>query len=106
MNDFEQMINGVTGICEANSFEKSCLWERWHTRGKWVSSNFGLGICLGKLDDRPVCISVIVDSYNDKKILFWHLTSEVCDYRMAKDWLNKKLPGVKMTDAQNFHIIA
>lgn len=106
MNDLNEMINGVTGICEANIFEKQCLWERWHTRGHWVSSRIGLGICLGKLDDRPVCISVIVDIYNGKKILFWYLTSEACDYRMAKEWLKEKLPGVEMTDAQNFHIIA
>lgn len=106
MNDLEKFIEGVSGICEANSFEHSCLWERWHTRGKWEHSYCGLGLTLGGIDNRPVCIAINTIKYNGKKILFWYCTSQVCDHKMIDDWLLEKLPGIEKTDAQNFHIVA
>jgi hypothetical protein len=103
MNDLDKLLSGVAGVCEATSFEQQCLWNHWHTRGKWLSEPFGLGITLGKIDNRSVCVALTISHYNDEKILFWYMTSEVCDYTMMNEWLKEKLPSAKKSDADNFH---
>jgi len=117
----EQMRNfleGVTGVCEADGFSRSSLWQtRHHSAEKlgykklsWVSDNQGLGETVGFLDNRPVHLSLYKSTVEGQVILFVEATSTVVDHDMIRDWYQQNLPATAYRDgrpnvenADNFH---
>lgn len=101
-----EFLKDVVGVVEANSCESMFLWERHHVQLKkpWVSNLSGYGVTVGELDDHPVHISLLINTVDGKRILFWHATSMVVDYRMIEAWLEAALPEAynNRTDAINF----
>lgn len=114
-DEMERFLDGVVAVVDATSNEQFLLWEKYHhTRGvPWESSRFGLGQCVGRLDDRPVCISLCTAEVQGRKLLFVDATSEVVDHLMIDKWLYDCLPDtafrngdrqgyLNRTDAGNF----
>jgi hypothetical protein len=110
-------INETEYLIEANSNESHYIWRDWALQAKYsnerVNSHYnherfpweqlGMGYCkqIGKLDKRPVMITIFWNRINGHLIGFWTMDSQVCDYKMAEKWLDKTFPGVPRTDATN-----
>lgn len=109
--EIREFLDGVVGVVEANSYEHQCLWERYHGEYEvaWKTNSSGLGECVGKLADMPVCISLTTAVVGGFKLLFIDATSAVVDYRLIDKWLEDNMPAtaharghLNKTDAQNF----
>lgn len=112
-----KFLDGVVGCVEANSNERSNLWERNSKREDdrkktWEENSSGLGVCVGIIGDFQVYISMTTAVIDGQKILFYDGTSRVVDHEMIRSWLKDCLPktafdGDKLnnTDAQNFHCV-
>ncbi len=114
MNDYQRYLDGIVGVVEATSFEKTCLWRDVVERkgGTWSSSNGGRMFTVGFVDQRPVCVSFIDATINGHKIMFIEATSQVVDWVMIDNWLKEHLPAtalkndgkhINKVDAGNFH---
>lgn len=71
------------------------LWREFkqYRPGKeWKQCLSGPLITVGKLDDRPVCISVFVHTIDDERIVFYEATSMVVDHQMIDNWFLEHLP--------------
>jgi hypothetical protein len=123
MDDF---LEGVIGCCEVTNYEKHMLWIEYSQealasgcvaagpldckRYKWDSNHAGLYEIVGYLGDRPVCMSLWVNTLDGHKILFYEPTSRVVDYIMIEEWLEAYLPAtarrkdgfINRSDAMNF----
>ena len=107
----------LTDICylvEANNFEKMTLWETWSQKNKdpikWESNNIGTLPTVGSLNNRPICISVLIEKIEGVPVGFWHATSALVDYNMITEWFKKEIPQLFPEnnshlgcDAYNFH---
>jgi hypothetical protein len=111
MKDF---LKEVVGVVEATSYETSCLWREWHQEEKksWVQGMGGYLPTIGLLGDRPVVLSLLINTVDGHPILFMEPTSQVVDHEMIEEWLKLHLPAtalkdegkfVNKVDAQNFH---
>lgn len=110
----KKFLDGVVGVVEANHFEKHALWKANRAKTeerKWVENLSGYGVTVGHLAGRPVFISLITATIDDRKILFIHPTSKVVDWDLIEEWLRTNLPAsaiksngyVNLVDANNFH---
>lgn len=115
----EEKIAGTVVLVEANSNETSDIWERFAKDGKrckctcdictrtkrypWTQITPGYWETIGKLDNRPVCVSIFWVRISGYLIAFWEVTSQVVDYVMVNDWLEKTFPKVPTANAMNFH---
>ena len=104
----EETLPRVEYIIEASSFEQQCLWEKYHQEVSWEQIPSGHGKTVGFVDNRTVFMSFLYANINGVLVLFWHLTSEVCDYRIAEEFLLKNTNIVRkndLHDAQNNGIL-
>lgn len=105
--DLENFLTGVVGWVEASSYEQHCLWKEWHLDGNlvWIENLSGLGREVGRIDDRPIFISLRTALVDGHKLLFVDPTSVVVDHDQIEQWLRTKLPPEAYcvrSDAQNF----
>lgn len=105
-------LEGVIGVVEATNFEYSKLWEAWEEKDDWKSISGGYGVTIGRIDSRPVFISLRTAIIHGHKVLFIDPTSEVVDWKLIETWLLVNLPEsamegkrVNTTDATNFRNI-
>lgn len=114
MSDYlPDFLNGVVGVVEANSYESMCLWREYHQERKlrWEQGLGGYLPTVGKIDGRPVCLSLFVNTIKGHKILFIEPTSQVVDWEMIDVWLKANLLPtafrsngyVNKQNAMNFH---
>lgn len=106
-----EALAGVMFVVEATDFEKQYLWTSHHKNVTWDSRAGGYLVTVGHLDDRPVCLSIWFAQIDGQRVMFFHATSQVVDYRMVDAWLNANCSptwdaGTRKarTDAQNFHL--
>lgn len=97
----KELLKKTVFIVEANSFEEHCLWAQHATESpyypeypkvKWEQV-YGYLITVGKLDNRPVCITgswVKIDGFY---VMFWDATSQVVDYVQITKWLEDNFKG-------------
>lgn len=111
-----KLLHGVVGTCEATSYEKHMLWQEYaqealklreggpdrRIRYPWKEGLSGLGHGVGEIDDRPIVLSLLVDTVAGHRILFWYPTSPIVDYVQIEDWLDQTLPNAKSGDPMNF----
>lgn len=112
--DCKEFIADVIGAVEATSFERHSLWQEYTSTGtKWKDSGHGIGTVVGLIDDRPIFIALNTAVIDNDKVLFYEATSQLVDWVMIEEWLQKNLPDtarkkdgrVRKTDAQNFYNI-
>jgi len=103
----EQMLADAEFLVEANSFEVMQLWKDYNDKVEWYEryGGGGFGVTVGNLDNRPVCISIQVESINGHKVLFWCATSQVVDYKMIEALWDVYPNMWASEDANNFHNI-
>ena len=91
----KDLFEGVTGVVEATRFEDLRLWQdikKYRPEWEWKQSLSGPLITVGRLDDRPICISVFVHEIGGERIVFVEPTSQLVDYKMIDEWLLEHLP--------------
>jgi hypothetical protein len=116
-----KLLDGVVGTVEADSHAQHALWADYAIEGEkygapgrkrysWEQHNFGLGRQVGSIDGHPVMISLLTNTVNGHKLLFYYGMSRVVDHEMIRDWLKANLPEtalrgdgyIENTDATNF----
>ena len=110
-DEVKAYLDGVIGVVEANSFESMCLWMQAKDSARsWISTGHGYGPMIGRINNLPVCLSILTANVDGHKIVFIDATSEVSDWKLIDAWLQKNLPQsamhedgrVNKTDAMNF----
>lgn len=91
-DDIELMIQQTTLIVEATSYEKLCLWQEWHTKCVWDQILTGILPTIGKLDGRPIVVSLFWARINGKMVLFYEPTSQLVDHLMIDKWFRETFP--------------
>lgn len=117
-HEITDFLAGIIGAVEANSFEQFSLWQDNNANNgikelPWIEGGMGLMETVGHIDGRPVCISLMVNTIDGHRILFYYATSEVVDHKMIEEWIEANMPAsaltydgrVNRTDAMNFHNI-
>lgn len=105
--DMMEWLADITGVVEANSYEKMCLWQEYHQERKepWVDDMSGYAPTIGHLGRMPVCLSMFRGTVKGKKILFIDAVSQVVDHRIVDEWLEMALPdGAKRTNGSNTYV--
>lgn len=111
--DMMKFLDGVSGVVEATGFENLCLWQRHRDQRVWKENLSGFLQTVGLVWNMPVCIKLNTAEIDGRKLLFFHPTSQMIDYRLIDDWFKNALPrtayredGVlNRTDAMNFHTL-
>lgn len=105
--EMEEFLKDVVGICEATHFEKQCLWQTYHKclAWSWQENSLGYLKTVGMIDEHPTVMSLFTATVDGEKILFWHATSQVVDYRLIDSWFERMLPDIKKADANNFNTL-
>lgn len=113
----QEKISQTEQLVEADSFASLCLWERWSKdsnqprqprdedwpRFTWKQHNVGTTLEIGQLDGRPVMLTLFWNTIEGALVCFWNSGSQVTDYKMIEEFLEKKFPGIPNRDAMNFH---
>ena len=74
-----------------------CLWEQ---------DSLGRLTKIGKIDKRPIVVSVFWANIADRRIAFIEPTSTLVDYDMVDQWCSTVFPNaVSFTNEANFHNI-
>lgn len=101
-SEFIRFMDGVTGVIECTREEQMYMWEKAKEYGyNWKENSSGLLETVGYLDGRPICISLFTAEINGTKILLWHATSQLVDYKKINKWLELNTPNNR-TDATNW----
>lgn len=94
--------------CEANDFERICLWERYGPEGsviqtKWGDNQIGLMAQIGKVSDMPVMLQCTWLTIEGHLVLFYNVCSRMADHNLTRPFLDLNLPkGYSHSDAMNF----
>lgn len=76
-----------------SSLETSALYEKYVKKGWSFKQSMGTyGVTLGKLADRPVCVSPWLHEIAGIKVLYVEATSQVVDWVMIENWIKSKVP--------------
>lgn len=119
--NIQEYLKDIEYVVESTDFERHTHWAEYAAESnrrfgdaalKWDGPRDGYILTIGELDDAPVCISLMKARIEGHWVLFWELTSKVCDYRMAERFLQENVPAyeqvrapdgrVRQTDAWNF----
>lgn len=116
--DLKERIKKTEYLVEAASTDNLNslgLWREWSEearemgyRGprelpsfKWVQHS-GVMFEVGRLDDRPVAITIMWNEIGGALIGFYEATSQAVDHEMIRKFLDEKFKGVPRTDASGF----
>jgi hypothetical protein len=117
MDTAESRLAETIFIVEATSFEQHCLWAETSSTSdcrrfaprKWEQMH-GWLVTVGRLDKRPICVSMTWNRIDGQLVMFWHPTSQVVDMVQIEKWFDKHFNGKwdkgtrnARTDAMNFH---
>lgn len=96
---------------EADSFSYQALWEKFSTETihktpmsvvRWEEDSLGHMTTIGWFNKRPININFRWATLNGHSILFYDACSQLVDYKMVEDWLDK-YTKFRRCDANNFH---
>jgi hypothetical protein len=103
-------------IVEATSEEVFGLWCRHapesdyvsrisKKRREWREQSAGFWREIGRVLDRPICVSVQFATVDGRRIAFVEGCSELVDHKMIRGWIDaeKRDAAVPVVNAANFH---
>lgn len=99
-------------IIEIEGDDELNLWSKYSKQSEdfpkyikynWEQISMGFWKEIGKVDGRPICVSVSFYIIEGHLFGFVEGTSELVDYKMIKEWIKEKNPTAYITDAMNFH---
>lgn len=116
----DKEFENIFFVVEATNCEHAMLWENWSKESiepkgygtllNWSGRGaYGFSVQIGTLDKRPVNVSILFDTINGAKIVFYEAVSQVVDYKMVRAWIDENLTSelpdgrVNHCDANNFH---
>lgn len=85
----EECLAGADIIVEATRFEEMQLWKENYTRSNWQQHNSGWLPTVGFIYKKPICISTMFSTINNKLVLFWHPTSRMVDHAKIDEYFKK-----------------
>lgn len=110
--DPKEFCAGAYAIVEADDFAFHELWAsyaldssslRYKPGVKWEPCSIGYTYQIGVVDGLPHVVQLSRATVNDKRIIFWEVTSVAANWDLAKDWVRAQCPpGVISTNAMNF----
>jgi hypothetical protein len=90
----KEYFKDVVFLVEASSHEQHQFWRDHHYKPsqdykviKTWKQESGYMIQLGKVDKRPICVTITYDIIDGRRVLFYEGCSELVDHKMIKDWL-------------------
>tara|TARA_Y100001956_G_C4104134_1_gene179120 strand:- start:347 stop:745 length:399 start_codon:yes stop_codon:yes gene_type:complete len=105
-------LKDVCYLVEANSFEKSILFEKFHLKNEnpieWKDGIESKTVALNYNGDSIVFV-IFIEELDGIPVAFWHSTSLIVHYGMIEDYFKKEAPHLyegsrfQTTDANNFH---
>lgn len=114
----EDRLKETFFIVEATNFEHHALWLQYSKQGEhrlknpvdWQQVHDGRWVQLGTIDNRPIGMSLNWAWVDGFLICFYSGTSQLFDWKMADEFLEKHFKGKwdrgtrrAECDAQNFH---
>lgn len=84
------------------------IWEKYHDQYgvPWEQDSLGMWTEIGKVDNRPIVVSVHWVNIADRRVAFVEPTSMLVDYDMVDKWCSAVFPNaVVFSDENNFHNI-
>ena len=82
------------------------LWAKYHDAWgvPWEEDSLGMWTEIGKVDKRPIVVSVHWANIAGRRVAFVEPTSMLVDYQMVEDWCSDVFPNaVAFGDENNFH---
>jgi len=121
MDDYElnERIEKTEYLVEADSAHSHFLWQEWadEARGMGYTSPYdkpsfkwkqhqGIMLEVGRIEDRPICITIMWNEIGGALIGFYNASSQLVDHKMVEEFLKKKFKDTPKTDTMNFaHVI-
>ncbi len=101
----KEMFHQVKYLVEANRYEMLELWKYWHgdLAVPWKEESRGYFTTIGRINKRPICVSIFCAKINGHRVAFYEGTSELVDHKMIDEWLTFCLGDTGRCDAGNFH---
>lgn len=107
----QKLFEKVIYLVEATYEEQHMLWEKYHYHvepkhkcvKKWEQVMSGHMRQIGKVDERPICVSIGYAILNGKKVMFYEGCSELVDHSMIEKWLERYQGEAGCCNATNFH---
>lgn len=105
-----EYFKDVVWLVQATNEEQYNLWEKYAADSlchhpnfpkiKWEWSRTGYSVQVGRLDNRPINVSINHALLNDKLVLFYYGMSQLVDWKMIDEWIEfhaEKYLGWKRT---------
>jgi hypothetical protein len=108
---FEEWTSKTVALVEADSEVQGLLWERYADEAARVGmrpptvswkQKTGVGMQIGKVDGRPVVVSVMWNVIGGQLVGFYSGTSQVVDYKMIEEFLEKTFKNARKFSPCNF----
>lgn len=112
-DEHKDLAARCVGVVEANSFERLSLWQKKSPRSEtsrnpvntWQDLGSGCMFHVGDCDGRPVNVEISFACINGKWVMFYWPCSQVVDFNLVEEWLEKYMSHARKSDAMNFHNI-
>lgn len=99
---FDEQQDVVYAI-ETNSFATLSLYREFAMTKKVVWEEVTRGgpmVTVGKIDDRPICVTFNVCRINGKKVVMYDATSQLVDWAMVEAYIEKQFPKLYPEDGR------
>lgn len=106
MINFEQVkdkLEQTSLVVEATSFEAFALWQNYKSEVKEWKQEPGTLIQIGEFSGNPICVQIMWEIIDSKRVLFWEATSRIADFDMINEFFKCNCPKAVIIDnAFNF----
>lgn len=68
------------------------FWTKWQGIVPCTPLSEGFSETIGRINKRPICVSVYFYSWNEKLVAFVNPTSTLVDWDMIHSWISKSFP--------------
>lgn len=75
-------------LIEADNFSRFALWQEWHGKVLWEQDS-GVIYTIGEFGGEPVCVEFSWNFINGHRVCFYHPTSQVVNWIMVREWVEK-----------------
>ena len=78
-------------VVQATNTEVFNIWKEWNEAIPMEQDGQGFGEQVGRLDGRPIMVSLFRYRIWNKWVVFYESTSQVVDYRLVEGWIQKNV---------------
>lgn len=111
INEIDSRLVNTFYAIEADSYACHMIWAEYFfnipkdkRKFEFVQEPVGISFEIGRIEKRPIMLSFRWYTINGHLVLFYDCTSQLADWKMVNEWLNKYMPHIKeKSDAMNAH---